>query len=106
MRWPLDASAPARLSDYFKAKASWHLSGMLGGAIWGTGAMANFVASRVHIVGPAVSYSIGQGATMVSACLGSIRLEGVLFCASHFESKPWLDVFLYFGSSLPAARIR
>jgi len=28
------------------------------------------VASRAHIVGPAVSYSIGQGATMISACWG------------------------------------
>jgi glucose uptake protein len=38
--------------------------------IWCTGAILNFVASQAHIVGPAVSYSIGQGATMVSACWG------------------------------------
>jgi glucose uptake protein len=30
----------------------------------------NFVASQAHIVGPAVSYSIGQGATMISASWG------------------------------------
>jgi glucose uptake protein len=30
----------------------------------------NFTASRSHIVGPAVSYSIGQGATMISAAWG------------------------------------
>lgn len=70
MRSPLDNSPPARMADYFRAKPSWHVAGLLGGAIWGTGAMANFVASRVHIVGPAVSYSIGQGATMVSAFWG------------------------------------
>ena len=39
----------------------------LAGGIWCTGAVLNFVASRSHIVGPAVSYSIGQGATMISA---------------------------------------
>jgi len=32
--------------------------------------VANFVASGAHLVGPAVSYTIGQGATMVSACWG------------------------------------
>ncbi|HET6169218.1 MAG TPA: AcrB/AcrD/AcrF family protein, partial [Terracidiphilus sp.] len=45
-------------------------AGVLGGAIWCLGAVANFVASQAHLVGPAVSYSIGQGATMVSALWG------------------------------------
>ena len=31
---------------------------------------AYFIASRAHIVGPAASYSIGQGATMISAAWG------------------------------------
>jgi glucose uptake protein len=30
----------------------------------------NFVASHAQIVGPAISYAIGQGATMVSAIWG------------------------------------
>jgi len=81
MRSPLDGSAPARMRDYWRANTSWHISGLLGGAIWGTGAMANFVASQVHIVGPAVSYSIGQGATMVSACWG-------VFVWKEFASAP------------------
>jgi glucose uptake protein len=35
------------------------------------GAVSNFAASLAHVtIGPAVSYSIGQGATMVSACWG------------------------------------
>ena len=34
------------------------------------GGTFNFVASRVNFVGPAISYSIGQGATMVSAFWG------------------------------------
>ena len=70
MRIPLDGSKPASMSSYFQAAPLWHLCGILGGAIWCTGALANFVASRAHIVGPAVSYSIGQGATMISACWG------------------------------------
>ncbi len=70
MRRPLDGSEPVSLGGYWKAKASWHAWGVLGGAIWCTGAAFNFVASRAHIVGPAVSYSIGQGATMISAAWG------------------------------------
>jgi glucose uptake protein len=70
MRMPLDGSEPAPLAGYFQAPLFWHACGVLGGAIWCTGAVANFVASQAHIVGPAVSYSIGQGATMISACWG------------------------------------
>ncbi|QEE28803.1 AcrB/AcrD/AcrF family protein [Terriglobus albidus] len=70
MRFPLDGREPVFMQGYWQAQAGWHLWGMIGGAIWGTGAMANFVASQAHIVGPTVSYSIGQGATMISACWG------------------------------------
>ncbi len=70
MRKPLDGQPPLTLSLYRYAPARWHVWGVLGGAIWCTGAIANFVASRAHFVGPAVSYSIGQGATMVSAAWG------------------------------------
>ena len=70
MKRPLDGSAPVDGADYGRAPIGWHLAGVLGGAIWCTGGVANFLASGAHLVGPAVSYSIGQGATMVSACWG------------------------------------
>jgi len=70
MRIPLDGSDRASMAGYYQAPGLWHVWGVLGGAIWCTGAIANFVASQAHIVGPAVSYSIGQGATMISACWG------------------------------------
>ncbi len=70
MRNPLDGSRPVLLAGYARARSSYHLWGILGGVIWCTGATFNFVASRAHIVGPAVSYSIGQGATMISAAWG------------------------------------
>ncbi len=70
MKRPLDGREPVDGADYWKAPVSWHLAGTLGGAIWCTGGVANFLASSAHLVGPAVSYSIGQGATMVSACWG------------------------------------
>ena len=70
MKKPLDGKEPVKGADYWKAPLGWHLAGTLGGAIWCTGGVANFLASGAHLVGPAVSYSIGQGATMISACWG------------------------------------
>lgn len=70
MRKPIDGGLPVAMSGFMQAPARWHLAGILGGVIWAGGGTLNFVASRVHFVGPAVSYSIGQGATMVSAAWG------------------------------------
>jgi glucose uptake protein len=46
------------------------LLGVLGGGIWCTGAVLNFVSSRGEFVRPAIAYAIGQGATMISAAWG------------------------------------
>jgi glucose uptake protein len=67
---PLDSKPRVNGADYWRAPVGWHAAGVFGGAIWCVGAVSNFVASGAHFVGPAVSYSIGQGATMVSACWG------------------------------------
>lgn len=69
MRRPLRGQ-PVSQRDYFRARGAWHLLGIVGGAIWGTGAAFNFVASSAGMVGPAASYALGQGATMVSAVWG------------------------------------
>jgi glucose uptake protein len=70
MRKPIDGGTPVTIAGFTGASARWHLAGILGGAIWVCGGTLNFVASRLHFVGPAVSYSIGQGATMISALWG------------------------------------
>jgi len=70
MRRPLDSLRAVSLSQFGAVPGRFHLIGLLGGIIWCVGAVTNFVASRTHFVGPAVSYSIGQGATMVSAAWG------------------------------------
>jgi glucose uptake protein len=88
MRKPLDAQQPVRMESYFAAPSRWHLWGVIGGAIWCTGGIANFVASRAHVVGPAVSYSIGQGATMISACWGVFVWRE--FSAAPSRAKMWL----------------
>ena len=70
MKKPLTGTPPVKISQYFKTQPNWHLWGILGGLIWCTGMVFNIVASHAEIVGPAVSYAIGQGATMVSALWG------------------------------------
>ena len=104
MAKPLDGKPRVDASSYWLAPFRFHIAGLLGGAIWSTGAVANFVASGAHLVGPAVSYSIGQGATMVSACWG-------VFVWHEFAGAPpaarrllaWM--FLFFALGLGAVAL-
>jgi glucose uptake protein len=70
MRHPITADPPCHFAQYRAASAGVHLAGLAGGAIWGLGMTFSLVAATTHFVGPAVSYAIGQGATMVSAAWG------------------------------------
>lgn len=70
MRRPLAGGPPVAMVGYFSAGSSWHFWGIMGGIIWGTGTILNFAASHAQIIGPAISYAIGQGATLVSAIWG------------------------------------
>jgi glucose uptake protein len=67
MRKPL-AGAPVSISGYFGAPAGYHALGLLGGAVWGTGAVLNFVAGR--FVGLPISYAIGQASPMIATLWG------------------------------------
>jgi glucose uptake protein len=70
MRRPITGAPPVSLREYFAARGGLHAWGVLGGLIWGVGGVSNFVASYAQMVGPATSYALGQGATMVSALWG------------------------------------
>ena len=104
MAKPLDGKPPVDGSGYWKAPLSWHLAGALGGAIWCVGGISNFVASGAHLVGPAVSYTIGQGATMISACWG-------VFVWREFAGAPraakmlLLFMFIFFFMGLGAVAL-
>ncbi len=64
---PFDG-APTNYAAYFKGKFPVHLTGILGGIIWGVGNSFNLIAAGK--AGPAISYGLGQGATMVAAFWG------------------------------------
>ena len=69
MRRPV-AGPPVSFGDYLAGAGRLHFWGILGGAIWAVGTLSNFVASYAAMVGPATSYALGQGATMVGAIWG------------------------------------
>jgi glucose uptake protein len=67
MKRPVEGN-PVRILDYFKGTAKTHLVGMLGGVIWCIGQSFSLIASGK--AGAAISYGLGQGATLVSALWG------------------------------------
>ena len=67
MRKPI-TGLPVNYKDYFKGNFKTHFVGILGGLIWGLGNSFNLIAAGK--AGPAISYGLGQGATLVAACWG------------------------------------
>lgn len=104
MRRPLTGETPVSMRDYFRARRVWHFWGVLGGMIWCTGAVLNFAASHAQIIGPAISYAIGQGATMVSAAWG-VFVWKEFVGAPHGARKLIPLMFLFFVAGLTAVAI-
>jgi glucose uptake protein len=70
---------PVSFADYFKGTFKTHLTGVLGGMIWGVGMSFNVIAAGR--AGFAISYGLGQGATMVAAFWG-------VFIWTEFRNAP------------------
>src|ERR1700712_60763 len=67
MRKPF-AGAPVNFTQYFEGSFRNHLTGILGGVIWCVGMSFNIIASGK--AGAAISYGLGQGATVIAAIWG------------------------------------
>lgn len=67
MKKPVEGQ-PISIAGYFKGSFSTHLVGILGGVIWCVGQSFSMIASEK--AGAAISYGLGQGATLVSAMWG------------------------------------
>jgi len=65
--------------QYFEGSTKLHAIGILGGFLWMIALSFNVIASGV--AGPAVSYALGQGATLVAAIWG-------LFIWREFRTAP------------------
>lgn len=67
-------------ADYFKlGDAKLHMIGILGGCIWGLGFLFNMIAAGA--AGYAISYGLGQGATLVATLWG-------VFIWKEFKDAP------------------
>lgn len=74
------SGGPVPFGDYFsKGNLRLHLIGMLGGAIWSVGMSFSIIASTK--AGAALSYGLGQGATMIGALWG-------VFIWKEFKGAP------------------
>jgi glucose uptake protein len=70
---------PTNYKAYFKGKLSIHYVGILGGIIWGIGNSLNLIAAGK--AGAAISYGLGQGATLIAALWG-------VFIWKQFRNSP------------------
>lgn len=78
MKRPFEGT-PVSYKEYLKGGFSIHLVGILGGVIWGLGNAFNLIAAGK--AGAAISYGLGQGATLVSALWG-------VFIWKEFKNAP------------------
>jgi len=78
MRRPF-VGPPVSFGSYFRGSLGTHLSGVLGGVIWGMGMSLNLIAAGR--AGYAISYGLGQGATLVAAVWG-------VFIWKEFRASP------------------
>ena len=96
--------APVNYDEYFKGKFSTHLVGILGGLIWGIGNSFNLIAAGK--AGTAISYGLGQGATLIAALWGvfiwkefkhSSKGTGVYLAAMFLFFIAGLALIIYAG---------
>jgi glucose uptake protein len=78
MKKPFDGP-PVSYKNYFAGKFSTHMVGVLGGIIWGVGNSLNLIAAGK--AGAAISYGLGQGATLIAALWG-------VFIWKEFRNAP------------------
>jgi glucose uptake protein len=94
---------PLSMFSYFQGTLKQHALGIIGGMIWCTGAIANFVASSAPKsvqVGPAVSYAVGQGATMVSALWGLLVWKEFAGARSRVRTQLAVMLLLFLAGLL------
>src|SRR5437868_6227116 len=91
MKHPL-VGGPVQLSDFLRASPRDHMLGVLGGFIWGTGTVFNFVAAS--FTGVAISYAIGQSAPMVAALWGLFVWKE--FAGSGGRANKYLALMFFF----------
>ena len=87
---PVEGEASTYKQYFTETSLKVHWSGILGGAIWAMGLSFSIIAAEQ--AGPAISYGLGQGATMVGAAWG-------VFVWREFKLAPrntnWLLLLMF-----------
>lgn len=96
MRKPF-VGLPTTYKDYFNGNLRTHMVGILGGLIWGLGNLLSLIASEK--AGAAISYGLGQGATMVAALWG-VFIWKEFKGANKFINLMIILMFILFVSGL------
>ncbi len=92
------SGAKVSYKDYFKkGTPRLHIIGMFGGIIWAIGMLLNMIAAGK--AGFAISYGLGQGATMVAAIWGVFIWKEFKDAPKGTNSLIWL-MFLLFAAGL------
>jgi glucose uptake protein len=78
MRRPF-VGPPVSFAAYFRGGFRNHITGILGGSVWCLGMSFSIIASGK--AGPAISYGLGQGATIIAALWG-------IFIWKEFRGAP------------------
>lgn len=97
MNLPVEGE-PVGFRDYLTGTSRQHALGVLGGIIWSVGTISNFVAAsapKTVNVGPAVSYAMGQGATLVSTLWGLLVWKEFAGANPRVKARIWLMLLLY-----------
>jgi glucose uptake protein len=89
---------PIAASRYFHGAFRDHAIGILGGLIWQTGMAFSILASGK--AGPAISYGLGQGATIVAALWGIFIWKEFAGAAKSVYRELGLMLILYAGGLL------
>lgn len=97
MNLPVEGD-PVSFRDYLSGTSRQHALGVLGGIIWSIGTISNFVAASAPKsvnVGPAISYAIGQGATLVSTLWGLLLWKEFTGANASVKARIWIMLVLY-----------
>ena len=96
MKKPIEG-VPVSFRQYFQGSFRSHLSGIIGGLIWALGTSLSLLAANK--AGYAISFGLGQGATMIGALWGVFIWKEFKGAGKKVNGMLWL-MFLLFTTGL------
>jgi len=96
MNLPVEGE-PLELPEYFKGGLAVHRAGLLGGAVWCAGTVANFVVAGSPIESQpasAASYAMAQGGPLIAALWGLLVWKEFAG-AGPVKARMWLGLVLF-----------